>query len=160
MSITRINSLKKSCSHYIFVLHEFLKKNYTIHYPKEIISLIMESFIVTRHVVEIITSHTGLFKETFCSIIHFYNSPGRYSMKIIPQKKMIYFLFNGCIFSTYWACAFDILFYTESELDIEIDVSALNPKIQEFNDNEPLTLCVRNNDMGHLEIYSRILKFD
>ena len=43
---------------------------------------------------------------------------------------------------------------SESELDIVIDMPTLGFKIEEFNDNDSIILCVRNNTNNRLEIYS------
>ena len=140
------------------MLHEYLKKNYTIHYPREIIPLIMKYFVITRCIVELITSDIEPLKRSFDRMMTFHDSSSQYYTKIIPQKgiEIAQFFLNGNYSSMFSTNFFDRFFYTEfeSELDIVIDMPTLGFKIEEFNDNDSIILCVRNNTNNRLEIYS------
>ena len=131
---------------------------YTIHYPKEIIPLIMELFVITRYVVELITSDTKYIKGIFYKMMRFHNLSCKYCIRIIPQQgiEITQLFSNNMISSTLFTRIFNICFYTETKLDIVIDLPTINSKIQKFNDDDPLTLCVRNNNKNRLEIYSGI----
>ena len=88
----------------------------------------------------------------------FHDSSSQYYTKIIPQKgiEIAQFFSNGNYSSMFSTNFFDRFFYTESEseLDIVIDMPTLGFKIEEFNDNDSIILCVRNNTNNRLEIYS------